>query len=150
MTSSDAITDSDFFEGFARYKLMELTYRLALPDGGQPGLTPKRADLAKRQASSSNLTYETPDPTKTWEGLSDVVAAQAEMIRSQNRELMLTRRELRQTSNRLANAHANNTALKEKLERAQESRKRIATELGSMKRRRSWRITKPLRKARGD
>ncbi|MGV1035873.1 MAG: hypothetical protein ACOYD0_02450 [Candidatus Nanopelagicales bacterium] len=150
MTSSDAIADPDFFERFARYKLMELTYRLALPDAGQPGLTPTRDELEERQACSSNLSYETSDPPNTWEGLADVLAAQAERIRSQNRELMLTRRALRQESSRLANAHARNADLKEKLERAQNSRQRIAAELASMKRSRSWRITKPLRKAQGD
>ncbi len=150
MTSSDSITDPDFFEGFARYKLMELTYRLALPGADQPGLTPTRDELAKRQARSSDLTNETPDPVSTWEGLAAVLEAQAERIRSQNRELRLARRELQQTSNRLANAHASNAALKEKLERAQESRRRIAAELGSMKRSLRWRLTKPLRKGHGD
>lgn len=146
MTSPDAITDPDFFERFARYKLMELTYRLALPDAGQPGLTPTREELATRQARNSGVTYESPDPGMTWDGLADVLAAQAERIRSQNRELELTRRALRQESGRLATAHAKNADLKSKLDRAQDSRRRLTNELSSMRESRSWRITKPLRK----
>lgn len=82
---------SEFFDKFARYKLMQVIYELSLPESRSGQAEPAGEELRRLAHEAGTAVYDEADPEACWAQTAAVLALQQRRIAALEAELALAK-----------------------------------------------------------